>query len=244
VGSNLLAQRQFDLTYHSRNIESIDGHAFDELICAGVTAVKWWANQNADEDWSRIQGLMAHLDQVECDRFTLISTVDVYQDSRGVYEDTPLQLEGLHPYGLNRARLERYVAERFEHALILRLPALFGPGLKKNAIYDLRHDNRLSYIHPDSCFQWYPLARLSSDVAAAWDAGLRVLNLSVEPVGMAAIAERFFPGKHLGGDVAAPGFYDMRSRHAGVVGGEGDYAVTRGQMFAALAQFLQTWDVS
>jgi hypothetical protein len=239
VGSNLLAQRSFDAVYNSTSIPEIDGEAFGEIVCAGVTAVKWWANQNAEEDLRRIEGLIAHLDQVQCDAFTLISTVDVYGDCNGVTEDTPLVLEGLHAYGRNRAMLEAYVARRFPGALVVRLPALFGAGLKKNAIYDLLNDNRLSYIHPDSTFQWYPLSRLTGDLARARALGLGLLNVSVEPVSMSAIAGRFFPGKRLGGDVAAPGHYDMRSKHAAAFGGRDGYVVTAEAMMAGLGEFLQ-----
>jgi nucleoside-diphosphate-sugar epimerase len=238
VGGNLLAQHRFDATFNSKTIDLIDGEAFDEVICAGVIAVKWWANQNAAEDWRRIEGLIAHLEQISCRRFVLISTVDVYRDCRGVDEDTMLELADLHPYGVNRARLEDFVRGRFPEALIVRLPALFGAGLKKNAIYDLIHDNRLSFIHPDSTFQWYPLTRLWADLARAGALGLGLVNLSVAPVSMAALAARHFPGKALGGDVASPSHYDMRSKHDGALGGRDGYVVTAGQMMDSLAQFL------
>ena len=49
---------------------------------------------------------------------------------------------------------------RFPGALIVRLPGLFGAGLKKNLIYDFVHDNRLDLIHPDGQFQFYDLERI------------------------------------------------------------------------------------
>jgi hypothetical protein len=242
VGSNLLRQRPFASTYNSTSIDTIDGQSFTEIVCAGVIAVKWWANQNADEDLRRIQNLIGHLDRTECERFTLISTVDVYGDCQGVTEDTPVQRDGLHAYGDNRAYLEDYVRNRFKSSLIMRLPALFGPGLKKNAIYDLLHDNRLSYIHPNSTFQWYSLARLAADLDVAWSQHFNVINLSVEPVAMSAIAERFFPGKTLGGDAVQPGHYDMMSKHAAAFGGRDGYVVTADAMMDALGDFLQSQD--
>ena len=44
-------------------------------------------------------------------------------------------LDGLHPYGRNRLELEDLVRKEFD-TLVVRLPALFGKGLKKNFIYD------------------------------------------------------------------------------------------------------------
>jgi hypothetical protein len=40
-------------------------------------------------------------------------------------------------YGRNRRALEAFCADRFDDCLIVRLPALFGPGLRKNFIFDL-----------------------------------------------------------------------------------------------------------
>ena len=62
VGANLLRQGAFDATFNSSSIEAIRGRDFDRVVCAGVTAVKWWANQNPEEDRSRILGLIGHLD--------------------------------------------------------------------------------------------------------------------------------------------------------------------------------------
>ena len=63
----------------------------------------------------------------------------------GVDEDSPAPTTGLQAYGRNRRRLEQIVAGRFD-ALVVRLPALYGPGLKKNALYDLLHNNAVDKI--------------------------------------------------------------------------------------------------
>ena len=67
VGGNLLSAIDFDLKYNSSNIEEIKGLQFKHLICAGVKAQKWWANQHADEDWVGIQRLMTNLEKVTAD---------------------------------------------------------------------------------------------------------------------------------------------------------------------------------
>ena len=68
----------------------------------------------------------------------LISSIAVYADSRGKNEDDEPDTDGLSAYGSNRLQLERWVREDFPAALIVRLPALYGKGLKKNFLYDLR----------------------------------------------------------------------------------------------------------
>jgi hypothetical protein len=47
--------------------------------------------------------------------------------------------------------------------LIIRLPALFGYGLKKNIIYDLLNNNMINKIGINTTFQWYDLNNLVLD---------------------------------------------------------------------------------
>ncbi len=238
VGSNLLAQRHFDALYNSSSIGDIDGRRFTDVVCAGVSAVKWWANQNPDEDRLRIEGLIAHLDTIEADNFTLISTIDVYGTPVGVSEADQPAPDGLHPYGLNRLLLERWVAGRFPFHQIVRLPALFGTGLKKNAIFDLMHDNRLHVINGASVFQWYPLERLAADLDLARDRGLRVVNLATEPLSMEEIRARFFPDRSIGAEAAPQARYDMRTIHDRAFDGANGYILDRPGVLAAMGRFI------
>ncbi|MCQ9628117.1 NAD(P)-dependent oxidoreductase [Cetobacterium somerae] len=137
VGSNLDLQINFDKKYNSKNISEIRGEEFEELYCAGVSAVKWFANQNPDKDILGINNLIENLKEVKVKRFILISTIDIYDKLGEVNEDSVPDVENQDTYGKNRYFLENWVKENFEDYLIVRLPALFGDGLKKNFIYDL-----------------------------------------------------------------------------------------------------------
>ena len=238
VGSNLLRQRDFAHRFNSTTIGEIDGGDFDDVVCAGVSAVKWWANQNADEDRDRIEALMRHLETIRTRNFTLISTIDVYATPLGVTERDPPVLDGLHAYGRNRAMLERFVADRFERHQIVRLPALFGHGLKKNAIYDLMHDNRVAGINPASSFQWYPLDRLAADLKRARELALALLNLATEPVRMEAIRSRFFAASAIGADAVAEAHYDMRTIHDLPFGGAAGYVMDKAAVLDAIGAFV------
>ncbi|TLU73976.1 NAD-dependent epimerase/dehydratase family protein [Lichenicoccus roseus] len=239
VGSNLLRRRDFDATYNSSSIGDIDGRRFDAVVCAGAAGVKWWANQNPGEDRVRIEGLMRHLDTIEASHFTLVSTVDVYDTPVGVDEDDEPSPDRLHPYGRNRLMLERHVVDRFADHLVVRLPGLFGPGLKKNAIHDLMHGERLGGIDPASRLQWYPLDRLADDLARARRLGLSRLNLATAPIAMATLCGRLFPDAVIGAGVSGtPAIYDMRTRHDDAFGGAGGVLMDADAVLAALARFV------
>ncbi|OYU41768.1 MAG: hypothetical protein CFE44_27865, partial [Burkholderiales bacterium PBB4] len=72
--------------YRSTNIDEIRGESVDRVICAGVQAMKWWANLHPDEDLSGIARLLDPLTEVKADRFTLVSSIDVYPAPRLVDE--------------------------------------------------------------------------------------------------------------------------------------------------------------
>jgi len=238
VGGNLLAQRAYDRIYRSTDIDSIRGRTFEHVVCAGVQAMKWWANLHPAEDRAGIGRLLAPLAEVKAGRFTLISTIDVYPVPRGVDEDSVIDRQGHHAYGLHRLEIEERIREWFPAVLVLRLPGLFGPGLKKNVIFDMLHGNDLHKIHPGGVFQYYDLRHLTADIDRAWSLGLGLLNLSCEPLGTGEIRDRFFPGADLGAAGPAPASYDMRSTHAAAWGGANGYLYSKQLVLEDLADWL------
>ena len=238
VGNNLLGQRNFAETYRSNDIDTIRGKSFDHIICAGVQAMKWWANLHPEEDVAGIERLLDPLSGAKADRFTLISTIDIYAAPRGVDEDSFIERNGHHAYGLHRLELEDRIRMMFPQVVILRLPGLFGPGLKKNAIFDLMHENNLDKVHPQGVFQYYDLRRLDDDIEKAWKLGIELLNISSGPLGTAEIRDRFFPGKELGATGPAPTTYDMRSKHAEAWGGTDGYLYSKEQVADDLSGWI------
>ena len=81
--------------------------------------------------------MINNLKAAKIKKFILISTIDVYNNPSKVDENTIINIDKLHPYGKNRLYLEKWVKKNYSNYLIVRLPALFGLGLKKNFIYDL-----------------------------------------------------------------------------------------------------------
>lgn len=223
VGSNLARDGKYDAFYNSTNIDDIRGQTFDRVVCAGVPAVKWWANANPDADLANIQRLMACLVAMEAGRFTLISTVDVYGTPSGVDESVDPRTADLHPYGRHRLLLEEWAAGQFNQTQIVRLPALFGPGLKKNVIFDMRHGHMLETINPRSQFQWYSVRRLAADLEHIEAAEIGLINIASEPIETEAIHQKFFADKSIGSNASAVASYDVQTVHASLFGRAGRY---------------------
>jgi nucleoside-diphosphate-sugar epimerase len=137
VGGNLAAGGNFTRAYHSVDIARGFGADNDLVVYAGVPAAMYLANRDPEADLAVMRAARENLRRLAPKKTVLISSVCVYADSRGKTEaDTP-EAAGLAPYGANRLQLERWVREDWPGALIVRLPAVYGPGLKKNFLYDL-----------------------------------------------------------------------------------------------------------
>jgi hypothetical protein len=237
VGSNLARQTRFDATYNSSNIESIAGQEFGLLVIAGVRAEKWIANANPEQDRAGIGRLLAALEGVKAARVVLISTVDVFVPPIEVDESTPVKMEGLHPYGAHRYDLERKLADSFQ-TTVARLPALYGPGIKKNVIHDFLKDHETHKIDSRGVFQFYGLFRLWKDLEIAMQNRLELVHLPTEPVSVAEVAQFAF-GREFTNHVApSPARYDIRTRHAALFGGVGQYLESKGAELEGIRLFV------
>jgi len=240
VGGTLLKQENFTSLYRSTNIGDIDNQIFDTVVCAGAPAQKWIANREPEADLQKIEGLIAHLKTIQCKTFILISTVDVFKNPIGVDEDTPVDESGLHAYGLHRRFLETFVEEHFPNYLIVRLPGLVGPSLRKNVIFDFLNDNNLKAIDSRGVFQFYPMVNLWYDIQTALNADLKLVHLTAEPVSVADISQQGFgkPFTHTLVNPAAS--YDLRTRHAHVFGASGGYQYSARETMLAVRAYAQS----
>ncbi len=240
VGSNLLSQFDIDACFNSKNIDTLDGETFDWLFCAGAPGVKWRANQDPEADQASLFRLMTHLERVQARHLVLISTVDVYDTPVGVNEDTPIAVEHLQPYGKHRFQLEAFAQSHFSRTFIIRLPGLFGTGLKKNVLFDFLTGNNLQAIHTDAIFQFYDLSRFRQDFENTLDHALPLVNFAVPPLRVGAIAEECFgqPFENRPSGVLPPR-YDMQTRYGALWGGEGPYIINESVTLQAIKRFVE-----
>ena len=204
VGGNLLASHDFSAVCHSSDIADHFGTRPDLCVYAGVPAAMFLANADPEADLAVMAAARENLRRIAPRRLVLISTIAVYEDSRGRDEDSPMDSENLPAYGKNRLQLERWVRQDHPDALIVRLPALYGKGLKKNFLYDL-HTITPAMLRPE---KYNELAAKSELVKAAYspaDNGFYKLNGAVD----AAALRAWFAAA----DFNALAFTDSRSRY-------------------------------
>lgn len=137
VGGALLRQTGFDACYNSRNIADIEGRAFGTLVCAAAPGSMLEANRAPERDKAQIDALIARLERVKAERFVLVSSIAVLADFAGRDDEGSTAFQHDLAYGRHRRALEAFVETRFPASLIVRLPALFGAGLRKNFLFDL-----------------------------------------------------------------------------------------------------------
>ena len=295
VGGNLLAKHTFAAECHSSDITAQYGTRPDLCVYAGVPAAMFLANADPEADLAVMRAARENIRQIAPKRLVLISSIAVLADSRGVYEDSPAQdTEGLPAYGKNRLQLERWVREDFPDALIVRLPALYGAGIRKNFLFDLHtitpamlrpekyselaaksplvksaytladngfyklngttdppalraffaaNDfNALAFTDARSRYQFYNLGRLWSDMEAARAADVKLLHLCTPPVSAAEVYTAVTGKTDWHNELPKPPFdYDLRSRHAALLGGSGDYLCTKQQELDDITRFMRSW---
>lgn len=240
IGSTLRRQKQFDKLYNSANIHDIRGERFDVLVCAAAPAQKWLANKKPEDDYNKIIQLIENLREVKCKKFILISTVDVFQNPVLVYEDSEVYSENLHPYGKHRLLLERFVSSHFTDHMIVRLPGLVGPGLRKNVVFDFLNSNNLHAIDSRSVYQFYPVVNLWFDIQTSMEAGLSLIHLTAEPISVRDVAKFGFGINFEQKLDLNPVKYDFRSRYAHLFGNRIDYQYTSQESIQAIRYYAQS----
>lgn len=204
VGGNLRAKHTFTAVCHSSDIAAQYGTQPDLCVYAGVPAAMFLANADPEADMEVMRTARENLRKIAPKSLVLISSIAVFADSRGRCEDDAPDTDGLPAYGRNRLQLEQWVREDFNDALIVRLPALYGAGLKKNFLFDL-HTITPAMLKPekyDELAEKSPLVKTGYTLA---DNGFYKLNGTADKTAL----KEFFAGN----DFNALAFTDSRSRY-------------------------------
>jgi hypothetical protein len=246
VWSNILEQNNFDDLYNSSNINYIEWKEYDLVICAWVKAVKWWANQNSEEDLEWINSLTDKLKTIKTNKFILISTVDVYPNPIWVDEDfdfDSIKEETHHAYGKNRLYLEKFIKYYFHNYYIVRLPWLFGNNIKKNVIFDLLNNNQTEKIIPNCKFQYYYLWNIWKDIKKVIDNEIKEINFNSEPILTQEIIDNFFKKSIVWNKIDKPIIYDYKTKYDYIFWWKNWYMYSKEDLITQLDIFINNYKI-
>ena len=170
----------------------------DVLVMAHANPHKWKANADPWWDFGQTVASTArycHTIKAGCTVF--ISSVDVYGDvttQKGTDEVQDQSGAQTHTYGTHKFIAESYVRRFSQSYLILRLPALVGPGLTKNPIYDYFAPDKDVMISPKSRLNIIHVQDVARALASLLDTGVRneILNIAaIDQLELGTLAEVF-----------------------------------------------------
>ena len=137
VGLNICQNHKFIHQFNSSNVPTHYDSKYDTVVCAAAPGSMLLANRDPVSDKKSIDQLIQQLSVLRCNNFILISTIAVLSERCDSKSEEADDFETSAAYGINRRKLEVYCRQKFDSCLIVRLPALFGKGLKKNFIFDI-----------------------------------------------------------------------------------------------------------
>lgn len=196
IGKNLKKRIKFDKFFNSSNIHKAYKYNFDEVYCAAPHSLKFYANKYPLRDKIIVNKLITSLKLIKCRKFIHISTIEVYPKKtlklkrKKINECTNIFKYSSSAYGQNRKLIEKFIINNFNNYLIIRLPSLFGNGLKKNVIFDLINKKPL-WVSQQSLFQWYAIEDLAKHIKILKRKKIKVINLVPEPISVTSLCSLF-----------------------------------------------------
>lgn len=160
------------------------------VIVAAPSSNRLWVNTNPETDLLDCQKIVNTLAKATYRHLIYISTVDIYPTKFST-NNRPDACPN-SGYGHNRWKLESQLAN-LPNSKIIRLPSLCHHSIKKNILFDLKHQQWLDKISLESEIQWYPLDRLGLDIQEFINSNNIFENFVSPPINNKDIVKKFSP---------------------------------------------------
>lgn len=151
------------------NYQELKGAEADLLINAAGNSRKFIDDQDPVKGYElSVTSVMNVLHDFRFKFYVQLSSGAIYPDEGSPHknsEETPLQTSEMTRYGFHKWLAEQLVRHYAPKHLIVRMGGFVGPGLKKNALFDLLTGGPL-FVHPDSEFQYMDTRDLAKAVFA------------------------------------------------------------------------------
>lgn len=129
----------------------------DIIINANGNSKKFLSDRDPIWDFdASVKSVFESLVNIYCDKYIYLSSCDVYTDCANPFnnkETSDISVSMQSSYGFHKYLAEQCVINRAPEWIIFRMGGFVGPGLKKNAIYDILHGGPL-WLDPNSELQF------------------------------------------------------------------------------------------
>jgi nucleoside-diphosphate-sugar epimerase len=183
--------RKFEIVTRG-NYQSYVGRACEILINANGNAKKLLAKDDPKSEFqASVASVRNSLVDFRYDTYVLLSTCDVYPDyssSESTHEDAVIDVSRQSPYGFHKYLAELCVRHAATNWLIVRQGGFVGPGLKKNAVFDVLRGDRV-WVRPESRFQYIHTDESARAVLTLLDMRIRNQIVNVTARGTISVAQ-------------------------------------------------------
>lgn len=201
------------------NYDSFVGKSCDILINANGNSKKFFAADDPKKEFqASVASVRNSLVDFRFEKYILLSTGDVYPDCSSpdlTREDSIIDIARQSPYGFHKYLADQCVRHAARRWLVIRQGGFVGPGLKKNAVFDVLHGDKL-WVHRDSRFQFIHTDDSAKAVLALADAGISNEIVNVTARGTASVAEIMILAKRTvpSPEEAKPQVYEISTEKA------------------------------
>lgn len=191
-----------------QNYQEFVGKSCDVLINANGNSKKFLPQRDplADFDAS-VRSVRASLVDFKYDYYVYLSSCDVYPDCSSpaaTSEDRQPDVSKQSPYGFHKYLAEQCVQHAAKKWLIIRFGGFVGPGLSKNAIFDILTGGPL-WLNPESELQFMHTEHAANVVLTLLERGVCNDIFNVAGRGVVKLREVMgWAGKEMASQPAAP----------------------------------------
>ena len=174
------------------NYDQLIGAECDILINANGNSKKFLAKDDPKAEFqASVVSVRNSLVDFKFKKYVFLSTSDVYPDCSKpelTREDISFNVAEQSPYGFHKHLAELCVQHAAKDWLIIRQGGFVGPGMKKNAVYDILFGEKI-WVHPESRFQFIHTDDSARVVLSLIDKGVTNEIINVTARGTISAAE-------------------------------------------------------
>jgi hypothetical protein len=186
IGTNIVEQYSEvnEISIITReNFLEFEHELFDLIFCAAADGRKYLVNSEPYNDFINLMKLVQSIRVLKCEKFILVSTVDVYNSIGNVGNENSRISFDRFSYGANRLSLEIALREIFGYNLtVVRLQGIIANNLKKNILFDIKYQRSFVQLGKESIMQFYPIKLFRTHMEEIVSQNLELCNLSCEPI--------------------------------------------------------------